>query len=85
MPCWLTGHSVACVLAIAASIAVLYRFQQRLLQMRKGKDPYKDMLDDTPITSFSDSSTPALGGMVNSPLSPFRLPIPTPLTAACSG
>jgi hypothetical protein len=63
---------VACVLAIGTSFAVLYRFQQRLLQMRAGKDPYKEMLEVTPLTSFSDSSTPSLGGMVRYPLQPPR-------------
>ncbi len=64
-PCWITGHTLACILAIFASFLVLHRFKQRLLQMRVGDNPYQHMLQTTPISKFSFSSAPALGGMVS--------------------
>jgi hypothetical protein len=66
-PCFVTGHTIACILAILVSILVIYRFKQKLLQMRAGDNPYKQMLKTTPLSKFTYSSTPALGGMVRDP------------------
>lgn len=63
-PCWVTGHTLACVLAIAVGLNVLVRFRKNLVEMRIGKSPFSKMLETTPITAFSNASTPALGGMV---------------------
>jgi hypothetical protein len=63
-PCWVTGHSIACVLAILASLAVLVQFKQSLIEMRVGRSPFKRMLETTPVSAFSCASTPTLGGMV---------------------
>lgn len=64
LPCWLAGHSLACALAISASVTVLLRFRECLLRMRRGDNPYSQMLKAVPLSSFSDSATPTLGGMV---------------------
>ena len=64
LPCWITGHTVSFLLSICASLTVLYKFKKRIIQMRQGKNPYSAMLEKTPLTNFSYSSTPALGGMV---------------------
>ncbi len=65
--CWITGHTVACVLAIIASLVVLSRFKQNILEMRVGKSPFARMLKTTPQSAFSCASTPAVGGMVRTP------------------
>jgi hypothetical protein len=45
--------------------------------MRRGRNPYKQMLESTPISKFGGgySSTTALGGMVRNALQ--GIPIPT--------
>ena len=53
------------MLAILASFVVLFRFKQRLLQMQLGDNPYSGVLQITPLSSFSFSSAPTLGGMVS--------------------
>jgi hypothetical protein len=45
-------------------MTVLSKFKKRIIQMRKGNNPYKSMLEKIPLSNFSTSSTPALGGMV---------------------
>jgi hypothetical protein len=47
-----------------ASVTVLVQFKKQLIQMRKGRSPYAAMLQTTPLSQFSYSSAPALGGMV---------------------
>ena len=59
---------MACILAIAASVRVLVKFKENLLEMRVGRNPYSRMLETVPISSFSCTSTPALCGMVRAPL-----------------
>ena len=34
------------------------------MRTHRGENPYQQMLQLVPVTRFSDSSTPALGGMV---------------------
>ena len=43
------------------------RFKERLLQMRRGSNPYAQMLRSVPVERFSNSATPTLGGMVRGP------------------
>ncbi len=64
LPCFIFGHVVAFVSAMIMTLNVLYRFQQRLVEMRAGKQPYKYVFQKTSPTFFSSTSTPTLGGMV---------------------
>ncbi len=60
-------------MAIFATLMVLVRFKERLLQMRCGRNPYAQTLRSVPIANFSDSATPTLGGMVFSRLVTYML------------
>ena len=85
LPCWLTGHTLAFVGAVGSSLVVIFEFRRRLLQLRRGDNPYKAMLQKVPISKFSNTATPALAGVV-SPCSTtyfvHSFPPPPPLPIA---